>query len=236
MFDSKMLLVILAIALVIFGTKRLRTIGTDLGAAVKGFKQAMTDGESEERRNSSSRKRTPTSRLPRRERPRSRSLPRRTPDLACSISGSPRFCSPLPSLWWCSALSACEGGASSRQLDGPGAADGAPVDEQLEREVNAEELLRQHMKSPPLKPDQPSLLAPASSPTFPRQRRSPTRNPNHRSPSPHAYGFERHSVFRRRGRSSTGGASPLAGWPCHTAAAMHPPTPAPTADPHTVDQ
>ena len=49
MFDSKMLLVILAIALVIFGTKRLRTIGSDLGAAVKGFKQAMNDGESEER-------------------------------------------------------------------------------------------------------------------------------------------------------------------------------------------
>jgi sec-independent protein translocase protein TatA len=49
MFDSKMLLVILAIALVIFGTKRLRTIGTDLGAAVKGFKQAMSDGESDEK-------------------------------------------------------------------------------------------------------------------------------------------------------------------------------------------
>jgi sec-independent protein translocase protein TatA len=49
MFDSKMLLVILAIALVIFGTKRLRSIGSDLGAAVKGFKQAMNDGETEER-------------------------------------------------------------------------------------------------------------------------------------------------------------------------------------------
>ena len=49
MFDSKMLLVILLIALVIFGTKRLRSIGSDLGAAVKGFKQAMNDGESEER-------------------------------------------------------------------------------------------------------------------------------------------------------------------------------------------
>lgn len=48
MFDSKMLLVILAIALVIFGTKRLRSIGSDLGAAVKGFKQAMNEGESEE--------------------------------------------------------------------------------------------------------------------------------------------------------------------------------------------
>jgi sec-independent protein translocase protein TatA len=49
MFDSKMLLVILAIALVVFGTKRLRTIGTDLGAAVKGFKQAMNEGETEEK-------------------------------------------------------------------------------------------------------------------------------------------------------------------------------------------
>ena len=49
MFDSKMLLVILAIALVIFGTKRLRTIGSDLGAAVKGFKQSMNEGESEEK-------------------------------------------------------------------------------------------------------------------------------------------------------------------------------------------
>jgi sec-independent protein translocase protein TatA len=48
MFDSKMLLVILAIALVIFGTKRLRSIGSDLGAAVKGFKSAMSEGETEE--------------------------------------------------------------------------------------------------------------------------------------------------------------------------------------------
>jgi sec-independent protein translocase protein TatA len=48
MFDSKMLLVILAIALIIFGTKRLRSIGSDLGAAVKGFKSAMSDGENEE--------------------------------------------------------------------------------------------------------------------------------------------------------------------------------------------
>ncbi len=48
MFDSKMLLVILAIALVIFGTKRLRGIGSDLGAAVKGFKSAMSEGEQEE--------------------------------------------------------------------------------------------------------------------------------------------------------------------------------------------
>jgi sec-independent protein translocase protein TatA len=48
MFDTRMLVVILLIALVIFGTKRLRTIGSDLGAAVKGFKQAMNAGEREE--------------------------------------------------------------------------------------------------------------------------------------------------------------------------------------------
>ena len=49
MFDSKMLIVVLLIALVIFGTKRLRSIGSDLGAAVKGFKSAMNEGENEEK-------------------------------------------------------------------------------------------------------------------------------------------------------------------------------------------
>lgn len=42
------LLVILVIALVIFGAKRLKTIGSDLGGAVKGFKKAMAEGEDEE--------------------------------------------------------------------------------------------------------------------------------------------------------------------------------------------
>lgn len=42
------LLVILVIALLIFGAKRLRTIGSDLGAAVKGFKKAVNDGEDED--------------------------------------------------------------------------------------------------------------------------------------------------------------------------------------------
>lgn len=44
----KELLIILAIALLIFGAKRLRTIGSDLGGAVKGFRKAMSDGEDEE--------------------------------------------------------------------------------------------------------------------------------------------------------------------------------------------
>ena len=42
------LLIILAIALLIFGAKRLRTIGSDLGAAVKGFKKAMNEGDEDE--------------------------------------------------------------------------------------------------------------------------------------------------------------------------------------------
>jgi sec-independent protein translocase protein TatA len=53
MFDPKMLLVVLAIMLVIFGTKRLRSLGSDLGAAMKGFKQAVADGETEEAGNPS---------------------------------------------------------------------------------------------------------------------------------------------------------------------------------------
>ena len=42
------LLIILAIALLIFGAKRLRTIGSDLGAAVKGFKKAMNESDEDE--------------------------------------------------------------------------------------------------------------------------------------------------------------------------------------------
>jgi sec-independent protein translocase protein TatA len=48
------LLIILAIALVIFGAKRLKTIGSDLGGAVKGFKKAMAEGEDEENKQLSS--------------------------------------------------------------------------------------------------------------------------------------------------------------------------------------
>ncbi len=39
------LLVVLAIAMVVFGTKRLRNIGADLGGAIKGFREAMKEGE-----------------------------------------------------------------------------------------------------------------------------------------------------------------------------------------------
>ena len=42
------LVVILLVVLLVFGAKKLRTIGSDLGAAVRGFKQSMNDGEEEE--------------------------------------------------------------------------------------------------------------------------------------------------------------------------------------------
>ncbi|MBE0493049.1 MAG: Sec-independent protein translocase subunit TatA [Thiomicrospira sp.] len=37
------LLIILAIVLVIFGAKRLKNVGSDLGGAIKGFKKAVSD-------------------------------------------------------------------------------------------------------------------------------------------------------------------------------------------------
>ena len=39
------LLIILVIVLAIFGTKKLRNIGSDLGGAVKGFRSAMNEGD-----------------------------------------------------------------------------------------------------------------------------------------------------------------------------------------------
>ena len=39
------LLIVLVIVIVLFGTKRLRNMGGDLGGAIKGFRSAMKDGE-----------------------------------------------------------------------------------------------------------------------------------------------------------------------------------------------
>lgn len=38
-------LVVLVVVLLVFGTGKLRNIGSDLGAAVKGFKQGMRDDD-----------------------------------------------------------------------------------------------------------------------------------------------------------------------------------------------
>lgn len=39
-------LIVLVIIMLIFGTKKLRNIGTDLGGAVKGFKDGVKEGSS----------------------------------------------------------------------------------------------------------------------------------------------------------------------------------------------
>ena len=48
-FSIPHLLVVLAIAMVVFGTKKLKNVGSDLGGAIKGFKDAMKEGEDEQK-------------------------------------------------------------------------------------------------------------------------------------------------------------------------------------------
>jgi sec-independent protein translocase protein TatA len=42
------LLILLLIVVLVFGTKRLRNMGSDLGAAVKGFRKGMDDGKEDQ--------------------------------------------------------------------------------------------------------------------------------------------------------------------------------------------
>ena len=45
-FDWKHWLVILIVVVLVFGTKKLKNLGSDVGEAVKGFRKAMNDEES----------------------------------------------------------------------------------------------------------------------------------------------------------------------------------------------
>ncbi len=45
LFSPKHLLIVLVVVLIVFGTKKLRTISSDLGQAVRGFKDSMKEGE-----------------------------------------------------------------------------------------------------------------------------------------------------------------------------------------------
>ncbi len=40
------LLIVLMIVIMLFGTKRLRGLGSDLGGAISGFRKSMNDGDS----------------------------------------------------------------------------------------------------------------------------------------------------------------------------------------------
>ena len=42
------LVIILAIVILIFGGKRLKNLGSDLGSSIKGFKSSVKDAETEE--------------------------------------------------------------------------------------------------------------------------------------------------------------------------------------------
>jgi sec-independent protein translocase protein TatA len=48
LFAPKHLLLILIIVLLVFGGKKLKTLGSDLGSAFRGFKKSMAEGENEE--------------------------------------------------------------------------------------------------------------------------------------------------------------------------------------------
>ncbi len=47
MISMPSLILILVIVILLFGTKKLKNIGSDLGGALKGFKKAVNDGEKE---------------------------------------------------------------------------------------------------------------------------------------------------------------------------------------------
>lgn len=40
-------LLVLAVIILIFGTGKLKNLGSDLGASIKGFRKAMSDGDKE---------------------------------------------------------------------------------------------------------------------------------------------------------------------------------------------
>ena len=50
------LLIVGALIVLLFGTKKLRTLGGDLGSAIKGFKKAMNDDDSSVQKASSEEK------------------------------------------------------------------------------------------------------------------------------------------------------------------------------------
>lgn len=53
LFSPRHLLILLVIVLLIFGTKKLKSFGSDLGAAYRGFKDSMRDAEQDKPEQSS---------------------------------------------------------------------------------------------------------------------------------------------------------------------------------------
>ena len=59
-FGITELMIILVIILLVFGTKKLKNIGADLGGAIKGFRSAVTDDTSAAKTESPEEKETTT--------------------------------------------------------------------------------------------------------------------------------------------------------------------------------
>ena len=53
-------LIVLVIVVLVFGTKKLKNLGTDLGGAVKGFKDGMKQGTADDAASASAPQSTPT--------------------------------------------------------------------------------------------------------------------------------------------------------------------------------
>lgn len=51
-FGVTELIIILVIVLLLFGTTKLKSLGTDLGSAIKGFRNAVSDDEGKEKTDS----------------------------------------------------------------------------------------------------------------------------------------------------------------------------------------
>ncbi|VTN14972.1 Sec-independent protein translocase protein TatE [Raoultella terrigena] len=59
-------LVVAALIILVFGTKKLRTLGGDLGSAIKGFKKAMNDDDDSAKKTSAEEE-TPAQKLSHKE-------------------------------------------------------------------------------------------------------------------------------------------------------------------------
>ncbi|OCG10111.1 preprotein translocase subunit SecA [Gilliamella sp. App6-5] len=44
------LLILIAVVVLLFGTKKLRSLGSDLGESIKGFKKAMSDDDNNDKK------------------------------------------------------------------------------------------------------------------------------------------------------------------------------------------
>ena len=67
------LLIVLGIVILLFGTKKLRNIGGDLGGAIRGFKKSMSDDEDTNTDSLEEDAKTPDSTAKAEEKPRDKS-------------------------------------------------------------------------------------------------------------------------------------------------------------------